>query len=138
MKDASEIKRMCSDNPYVDSIDDEGKIRYTQQFYTELYQRIEYGRMERLAAYVSLGFDIDVVGKSAAKQAAYRAVKMGKKIIKKNPSEYDSTLSVSEMLEKAANGEYDKDDLIANLISHSVFLEEVDRSKKKDGHSPDG
>ena len=138
MSDASEIKRVYSAHPYVDSVDDDGKLRYTQQFYTELYHRIEFGRMKRLEAYISLGFDIGIVGRSAAKQAAYRAVKMGKKIVKKNPSEYDSTLSVSEMLEKAAKGEYDKDDLIANLISHSVFLEEVDRSKKKEGHNPDG
>lgn len=131
MSDADEIIRLYADNPYVDYIEGNGSIHYTYECYDTLYNKIVHGQMDRLEAYASLGFDIEVVGRDRAKQAAYRAVKMGEKVIRKNPSEYDSTLSVNEILEKAANGEYDKDDLIANLISHSIYMEEVDRSKKK-------
>ena len=131
MKNAEEIIRLYADNPYVDYIESNGSIHYTYECYDTLYNKIVHGQMDRLEAYASLGFDIEVVGRDRAKQAAYRAVKMGEKVIRKNPSEYDSTLSVNEILEKAANGEYDKDDLIANLISHSIYMEEVDRSKKK-------
>ena len=131
MSDANEIIRMYADNPYVDYIEKNGSIHYTYKCYKALYNKIVHGQMERLAAYESLGFDISVVGRDRAKQAAYRAVKMGEKVIQKNPADYDSTLTVNEILEKAANGEYDQDDLIANLISHSIYMEEVDRSKKK-------
>ena len=131
MSDADEIIQLYRDNPYVDHIESNGSIHYTYECYMTLYNKIVHGQMDRLEAYASLGFDLEVVGRDRAKQAAYRAVKMGEKIIQKNPADYDSTLSVNEILEKAANGEFDKDDLIANLISHSVYMEEVDRSKKK-------
>ena len=131
MKSAEEIIQLYVDNPYVEYIEENGSIHYTYECYKTLHDKIVFGEMDRLEAYASLGFDIDVVGMERAKQAAYRAVKMGKKIIRKDPADYDATLSIHDIIEKAADGEYDKDDLIANLISHSIYLEEIDRSKKK-------
>ena len=45
----------------------------------------------------------------------------------KNPEDYDPMVSVEEILERKASGQYDEDDMLAHLISVNIRMEEENK-----------
>ena len=87
-------------NIYVKYVNSRGQFHYTENFYREIHDRVIYGKMSRMDALRSLGINPDEIGRKSAKQATYRAIKMGKKLFVKDPSKYDPHVSIEEILTK--------------------------------------
>lgn len=126
----AELREMYGDNPYVECIDDNGHFRYHEKLFIELGYKLKYGGMRQLEALETFGLDSEVIGENRAYQVARKAIELADKLIKKDFSQYDSELSAEEMLKKRASGEYDDDDLMANLLAR-VLREDAEKAVKK-------
>ena len=107
---------------YVKKIDDDGKIYYTKTFYAEIRKRVIYGHMSRMEALRSLGFAPEKLGIARARQATYRAMKKAEKfsVSGRNPQ-----LSFKEILATYAEGKYEPDELLKQVISYVIVEEEL-------------
>lgn len=116
----NELETILKDNKYVKKITNDCGIMYTDEFYTELRSKIN-GGMDRVEAYASFGFDVDVLGENRAYAACKRAINYNRF---KNIKLVNGTIPYDEM------GEMTPEEELAYLRSRVIVLEILNRAKK--------
>lgn len=118
---------------YVSLIAKNGDIRYTALFYRDMYAQIQSGK-SYVQAYNALGFDTKILSESRANCAGMRAVERAKnpKPFDNKIEDYDSDITFWEMMKKYESGEYDREDLYANMASRLIVMETMVDSQKKE------